>query len=255
MADGSADMALELTGVTKRYGGLTVLGGVDLRVRAGECHAIIGPNGAGKSTLFHVASGRVGLSGGSIRMFGRDVTGLAPHERVRLGLGRSFQITNLFPKLTVFENARCALMWAAGERYQFWRGLGANAALRQRVEALLADVGLEHRAGVRVSLLSYAEQRALEIGLAAASGSRILLLDEPTAGMSQAETERAIALIKQVSATRTVLIVEHDMKVVFDVADRISVLMEGRVIASGSPEAIQASPVVRSAYLGAAGHA
>lgn len=245
-----ADPAIRLVDVNKRYGGLAVLDGVSLTIQRGERHVIIGPNGAGKSTLFHVASGRTPPTGGSVFLGDENVTALPPHERVRRGLGRSFQITNLFPQLTAFENLRIAMLWRAGEGYRFWRLLDRNRSLRMRVTSMLATLELSHRADVPVGLLSYAEQRAMEIGMAASCGTRAILLDEPTAGMSQAETERAVALIRKISVGRALLLVEHDMRVVFDLADRITVLVGGRVIASGTPAEIQADPAVQRAYLG-----
>jgi branched-chain amino acid transport system ATP-binding protein len=247
--------ALELLGVEKRFGATEIVRGVDLRIERGERHALIGPNGAGKSVLFHLISARFPVSAGSIRLHGAEVTGCRPHEVNRRGLARSFQVTNLFHRLSVLENVRCALFWPLGYRYSFWRAVGSLADANERAMQIVEKIGLAARAGVPAGILSYAEQRALEIGITIAGGADVILLDEPTAGMSRTETEAAVELIRRISDGRTLLIVEHDMSVVFGLADRISVLVYGRIIASGTPAEIRGDPRVREAYLGAAAHA
>lgn len=248
----SATPALRLDGVVKNFGLVQVLRGVDIAVAAGERHAIIGPNGAGKSTLFHMITGRFPLSGGRISLHGRDITGMSSYDIYRLGVARSFQVTSLFNRLSVFENLRVGAMRNKGAGHAWWRLLDSYGQLRERAEQMLEMLGLTARRNVPAGLLAYADQRALEIGLAIVGGATTILLDEPTAGMSRHETERAVALIRRVSEGRTLLIVEHDMGVVFDLADRISVLDNGGVIASGTPAEVRGDPAVRSAYLGAA---
>ena len=242
--------ALELVDVEKRFGRTEIIRGVSLDVRRGERHALIGPNGAGKSTLFHLVTGRLSLSAGAVRLNGEDITGLSPYEIYRRKLARSFQITNIFPRLSVYENVRCAVMWSRGQGYAFWRFIDGVRDVRERTEAVLERIGLERRRDVQAGLLTYAEQRALEIGLAIAAEPDIILLDEPTAGMSHSETEHAVDLIRRITQGRTLLIVEHDMAVVFGLADRISVLVYGKVIASDTPERIKANKAVQEAYLG-----
>jgi branched-chain amino acid transport system ATP-binding protein len=218
----------------------------------GERHAIIGPNGAGKSTLFNLISGRFPLSGGSIALKGQDITGVKPFEINRRGLSRSFQITNIFPRLSVFENVRCATLYALGYKYSFWHRLGGLNDAADRAEDILQRIGLKSRHETQAGLLTYAEQRALEIGITIASGADVILLDEPTAGMSRSESDRAVELIRRVTEGKTLVMVEHDMSVVFGLADRISVLVYGEVIASDVPAAIRANPKVQEAYLGTA---
>jgi branched-chain amino acid transport system ATP-binding protein len=242
--------ALELQGVHKSFGATPIIRGVDISVARGERHALIGPNGAGKSTLFHLITGRFPLSSGAVRLDGEDVTGLTPFEIYRRKLARSFQITNIFPRMSVYENLRCAVLWSLGHGYSFWRLIDRMRDVNERADAVLERIGLERRREVPAGLLAYAEQRALEIGLAIAGEPEILLLDEPTAGMSHSETEHAVALIRRVSEGRTLLIVEHDMAVVFGLADRISVLVYGEIIASDAPDRIRANRVVQEAYLG-----
>ncbi len=244
--------ALALVDVKKNFGMTEILRSVDLEVGVGERHAIIGPNGAGKSTLFDLISGRCLVTDGRIRLQGREITGMAPFEIARLGLNRSFQVTNIFPRLSVFENVRCALLWARGYRLSFWRLVDRQGGLNEEIDRVLTDVGLLGRRDLPAGILAYAEQRALEIAITVASGAPVILLDEPTAGMSRAETAATVALIRRVTEGRTLLMVEHDMGVVFDLAERISVLVQGEIIASGAPEAIRADPAVQAAYLGAA---
>jgi len=244
--------ALQLLDVHKSFGSTAIIRGVNLDVVAGERHAIIGPNGAGKSTLFHLISGRFPLSSGRVRLKGEDITGLPPFQINRRGLSRSFQVTNIFPRLTVFENVRCAVLWSLGYRYSFWSLVERARDARERTEAVIEQINLSTRREVPAGVLSYAEQRALEIGITIASGADVILLDEPTAGMSHSETEHAVALIRRVTEGRTLVIVEHDMGVVFNLADRISVLVYGEVIATDTPERIRANPRVQEAYLGTA---
>ena len=247
--------ALELRDVHKSFGSARIINGVSLAVPKGERHAIIGPNGAGKSTLFNLVSGRHPVNSGEVRLNGEDVTNLAPFRINRKGLARSFQVTNIFHNLSVYENLRCGLLWGAGYRYSFWHRLSKLHALNRRVEEVLARIGLAARAGVLAGTLSYAEQRALEIGITIVGGAEVILLDEPTAGMSRTETAQAVEMIRQVSQGRTLLMVEHDMGVVFNLADRISVLVYGELIATGTPAEIRANAAVQEAYLGTSLHA
>jgi branched-chain amino acid transport system ATP-binding protein len=245
--------ALELDAVTKRFDRTEIIRGVSLAVPAGERHAIIGPNGGGKSTLFNLISGRFPATSGRVRLNGTDITRRKPFEINRLGLSRSFQITNLFQRLSAFENLRCAVLWSLGHRYAFWKNLNKLADADERAEDVLMLVGLKRRRDIAAGLLTYAEQRALEIGITIAGGASVILLDEPTAGMSRAESRRAVDLIREVTTGRTLLMVEHDMGVVFGLADRISVVVYGEIIASGTPDEIRANAAVREAYLGAQG--
>jgi len=242
--------ALRLGQVRKSFGRTEIIRGVDLAVHERERHAIIGPNGAGKSTLFNLISARFPVSSGEIELKGEDVTRLRPFEIYRRGLSRSFQITNIFHHLTVFDNVRCAVLWSLGYRYAFWRRLSGLRDASDRADRIIEDIGLWKRRSVMASVLSYAEQRALEIGITIAGGADVILLDEPTAGMSHSETDDAVALIRRVTAGKTLVMVEHDMAVVFGLADRISVLVYGKIIASGTPDEIRKDPAVREAYLG-----
>jgi branched-chain amino acid transport system ATP-binding protein len=244
--------ALSLCNVSKAFGQMQIIRGVNLDVRKGERHAIIGPNGAGKTTLFNLISGRFRLSSGEILLNGARVDHLPPHKINRMGLSRSFQITSIFHRLSVFENLRCALLWSMGYRYSFWTPLWRQRALNERTDAILEELNLASRRDTLAGLLSYADQRALEIGMTIAGGASVILLDEPTAGMSNTETDNAVELIRRVSKGKTLVMVEHDMKVVFDLADVITVLVYGQVIASGPPQAVRANPAVQEAYLGAA---
>jgi branched-chain amino acid transport system ATP-binding protein len=244
--------ALQLMELHKRFGETPIIRGVNLDVRQGERHAVIGPNGAGKSTLFQWISGRFPVSSGQVLLKGEDITGLTPYMINRRGLSRSFQVTNIFPRMSVYENIRCAVLWSLGYRYSFWRMVEKARDARELTESVLEQINLMSRRDVMAGVLSYAEQRALEIGITIASGADVIMLDEPTAGMSLSETEYAVALIRRVSEGKTLLIVEHDMSVVFDLADRISVLVYGQVIATDTPENIRANPAVQEAYLGAA---
>ena len=244
--------AIELRGVEKSFGKTPVITGVDLAIRRGERHAIIGPNGAGKSTLFNLISGRHAPTRGTVRLNGEDVTGLEPFRINRKGLARSFQVTNIFHRLSVFENIRCAVLWSLGYRYSFWHRLGALADARERAERVTSEIGLASRRDTPAGVLSYAEQRALEIGITIAGGASVILLDEPTSGMNRSETAAAVALIRKVTEGRTLVMVEHDMSVVFDLADRVTVLVYGEIVASDTPAAIRANPRVQEAYLGTA---
>ncbi len=244
--------ALALTAVTKDFGLAQIIRGVSLEVAAGERHAIIGPNGAGKSTLFHLISGRIAPTSGEIRLNGRRIDGLEPFEIYRRGLARGFQITNIFPKLSVYENLRCATLWSLGYRYAFWRPIDRLRDARERTEWLMEQIGLTARHDVQAGVLSYAEQRSLEIGVTVAGGAKVVMLDEPTAGMNASESAQAVALIRKVSDGRTLVMVEHDMGVVFDLADRISVLVYGRIVASDTPERVRQNAEVQEAYLGQA---
>jgi branched-chain amino acid transport system ATP-binding protein len=244
--------SLSLTDVTKSFGQTEIIRGVSMNVAAGERHALIGPNGAGKTTLFNLISGRFALSSGEIRLNTERLDGLPPHRINRLGLSRSFQITSIFHRLSVFENIRCSLLWSQGYHYSFWHALGRQRALNRETERLLDELNLGDRRDVPAGLLSYAEQRALEIGMTIAGGASMILLDEPTAGMSHSETEYAVALIRRVTAGKTLVMVEHDMRVVFDLADTITVLVYGQVIASGPPAEIRSNRAVQEAYLGMA---
>ena len=243
--------AIELRELRKSFGRTPIINGVSLEIGRGERHAIIGPNGAGKSTLFNLISGRYAPSSGSVLLEGEDVTGLKPFQINRKGLSRSFQVTNIFHNLSVYENIRCGALWGAGHRYSFWHRVGGLREVRERAEEVMERIGLAARRGQPAGTLSYAEQRALEIGITIAGGANVILLDEPTAGMSRTETAHAVALIRQVTEGRTLVMVEHDMGVVFDLADRISVLVYGEVIASGAPADIRANAAVQEAYLGA----
>jgi branched-chain amino acid transport system ATP-binding protein len=242
--------AIELRGVEKTFGITSVIRNVNLTVAQGERHALIGPNGAGKSTLFNLISGYMKPTVGSILLRDQVISGLPPFQINRRGLSRSFQVTNVFAKMTVWENLRCAVLWATGHRYAFWKNIDNLPEVRDRTAQILQDISLVSRRDVPAGLLTYAEQRALEIGITIAGGADVILLDEPTAGMSHAETERAVEQIRRLTEGRTLLIVEHDMSVVFGLADRISVLVYGQIIASGTPEEIRGNPKVKEAYLG-----
>jgi len=241
---------LELKGVYKQFGRTEIIRGVDLAVKKGERLAVIGPNGAGKSTLFHLISGRLPVSSGQIWFDGHRIDDLNAQSIYRRGLSRSFQITNLFHRQSVYENILLAAMWSQGYRYTFWKCISQLQPLHERTREVLELIGLQSRHDIAVNLLTYAEQRALEIGMAIAGGSNTILLDEPTAGMSRGESDAAIELIKTVSVRKTLLMVEHDMGVVFGLADRVAVVVYGQVIACDTPEKIRANTRVQEAYLG-----
>ena len=246
----SVPYAVELKRLCKSFGRTEIIRGCDLAVAPGERVAIIGPNGAGKSTLFNLISGRFGPTSGEILLNGQRIDGLLPYRINRLGLARSFQITNIFGRLSVFENLRCGLLWATGYRYAFWKFLADLRDANERAEQLMSMIRLEKKRDTLAMNLTYAEQRALEIGITIAGGADVILLDEPTAGMSKSETARFIELIREVTVGKTLLTVEHDMSVVFGLADKIAVLVYGEVIAFDVPEAVRANPRVQEAYLG-----
>jgi branched-chain amino acid transport system ATP-binding protein len=247
---GATRWALELKDLRKSFGKTDIIRGVDLQVAAGERVAIIGPNGAGKSTLFNLISGRLEPSSGQVLLHGQRIDGKKPYEVNRLGLSRSFQITNIFGRLSTFENLRCALLWSQGYRYTFLRFLSGLQDVNERAEELLSRIHLERKRDVLAMNLTYAEQRALEVGITIAGGASVILLDEPTAGMSREETRRFIALIKEVTVGKTLLTVEHDMGVVFGLADKIAVVVYGEVIAFDTPDKVRANQRVQEAYLG-----
>jgi branched-chain amino acid transport system ATP-binding protein len=242
--------ALELKDVRKNFGKTEIIRGVDLAVEAGERVAVIGPNGAGKSTLFNLISGRFGPTSGDILLNGQRIQNKTPYEINRMGLSRSFQITNIFPKLSVFENLRCAVLWSLGYKYTFIKFLSGLKDANERTDQLLDMIHLDKKRDVLAMNLTYAEQRALEIGVTIAGGADVILLDEPTAGMSKSETTRFIQLINEVTVGKTLLTVEHDMGVVFGLADKIAVVVYGEVIAFDTPELVRANPKVQEAYLG-----
>ncbi len=244
-----SQFALELLDVRKSFGNAEIIRGTHLQVAQGERIAVIGPNGAGKSTLFNLISGRFGVSGGDIRLNGHSLLGLRPFEINRRGLSRSFQITNIFHRLSVFENVRCAVLWSLGYKYSFWQRLNGLRDAQERAESVLEQIGLQRRRDTVAGLLTYAEQRALEIGITIAGGAEVILLDEPTAGMSRSESDAAVELIRQVTVGKTLLMVEHDMSVVFGLADRIAVLVYGEMIACDTPANIRANPAVQESYL------
>jgi branched-chain amino acid transport system ATP-binding protein len=241
---------IELREIHKSFGSTKIINGVSLQIRAGERHAIIGPNGAGKSTLFNLISGRFPVSSGKILLNGEDVTGLKPFEINRKGLSRSFQVTNIFHTLSVYENLRCGVLWSAGYKYSFWHRVAGLKDVQRRSEEVMERIGLAKRRDIAAGTLSYAEQRALEIGVTIAGGAAAILLDEPTSGMSASESAQTVELVRQVSEGKTLVMVEHDMGVVFNLADRISVLVYGEVLATGAPQEIRANPAVQEAYLG-----
>ncbi len=244
--------ALELKDLRKSFGKTEIIRGINLGVAPGERVAIIGPNGAGKSTLFNLISGRFEPSSGDVLLNGNRINGLKPFEINRLGLSRSFQITNIFPKLSVFENLRCSVLWSLGYKYTFLKFLSGLDDANARAHALMEMIRLDKKRDVLAMNLTYAEQRALEIGITIGGGANVVLLDEPTAGMSKSETTRFITLIKEVTVGKTLLTVEHDMGVVFGLADKIAVVVYGEVIAFDTPEAVRANARVQEAYLGSA---
>lgn len=245
-----SDTLLEIQGLFKRFGGLVATNDCALDVRAGELHALIGPNGAGKTTLIGQIAGTIKPDSGRIRLDGADITHLPPYRRVRLGLARTYQITNIFKKYTVLDNLALGVQARDGHSFRFWRPARAERHLWDQAAEIAERVGLGTRRDVPAGALAHGEQRQLEVGLALTSRPRLLLLDEPLAGMGADETGRMVDLIRRLRADLTILLVEHDMDAVFQLADRISVLVYGRVIASGAPEAIRANPDVQSAYLG-----
>ncbi len=245
---------LELINVKKDFGKTSIIRGATLTVKKGEIHSIIGPNGAGKSTLYNLISGVYKISSGNIKFKNINIENLSAHQIYRLGLSRSFQITNIFPKLSVFENIRCGLLWNLKYKYSITKILDNEEKLNTKTEEILELISLKKFAKELAGLLSYADQRALEIGITIAGGAETILLDEPTAGMSKSETERATKLIRNISHDRTVVIVEHDMGVVFDLSNTISVLVYGKIICSDTPENVRKSKKVKEAYLGGYGN-
>ena len=242
--------ALRLSGLVKRFGGLTATDGVSLEVAQGDIHALIGPNGAGKTTLIHQISGALAPDAGAVTLLGRDVTRLSMHERVNAGLARSYQITQLFRRFSVADNLALAASARLGTSFRFWRAARDDPRSREEARQLADRVDLAHRLDTDVSALAHGEQRRLEIGLALATRPRMLLLDEPLAGLGPEESARMVDLIASLRGHSTLLLVEHDMDAVFRLADRISVLVSGRVVATGAPAAIREDPLVRQAYLG-----
>jgi branched-chain amino acid transport system ATP-binding protein len=245
-----ADALLQVEGLAKRFGGIVATDDVALSVQDGELHAVIGPNGAGKTTLIGQLSGQIPSDSGRIRFAGRDISALPMHQRSHLGLARSFQITSLFLDLSVLDNVALAVQAHAGHSFRFWRNARAEKELREPARAALARVGLADRAERTASALSHGEHRLLELAMALAGTPRMLLLDEPMAGLGPEESARMVAMLRDLKKELSILLVEHDMEAVFALADRITVLVYGRVIASGEPADIRANPAVRDAYLG-----
>jgi branched-chain amino acid transport system ATP-binding protein len=250
VTDARSDALLEIDGLTKRFGGVIASDAITLGVRRGELHAIIGPNGAGKTTLIGQLAGEIAPDAGRIRFEGGDVTALPTYRRSQIGLARSFQITSLFLDFTALDNVALAVQAHAGHSFHFWRSARGEDDLRVPARAALARVGLAERSDVLVSNLSHGEHRQLEIAMALATTPRMLLLDEPMAGMGPEESARMVKTLRELKRELTILLIEHDMEAVFALADRITVLVYGRIIASGSPEAIRANAEVRQAYLG-----
>jgi branched-chain amino acid transport system ATP-binding protein len=245
-----ADALLSVRGLRKHYGGLAVTNNVSLEVQPGEIHALIGPNGAGKTTLIHQITGTVMPDAGRVIFAGRDITRLSLPQRVHAGLARSFQITSIIAGFSVLENVTLAAQGQSGSSFRFFRAAAGETALNENARAALAEVGLADRASIIAGALSHGEKRALEIAIALATRPKLLLLDEPLAGAGPEETEKLITLLRGLKSRYAVLLVEHDMQAVFALADRISVLAEGRIIASGSTADIRLSAEVRAAYLG-----
>ncbi len=246
----TADAVLRAQGLTKRYGGLVANDRIDLDVRAGEIHAVIGPNGAGKTTLIGQLTGAVRANAGRVHLAGRDVTALSPARRARLGLARSFQITNVFAGFSALENVAVAAQARAGHSFRFWAPADRDADLNARAADALAQVGLGRLADRPAGALAHGQKRRLEIAMALVQAPRVVLLDEPMAGTGPDEAADLLALLGQLKGRLAMLLVEHDMDAVFSLADRITVLVEGRVISAGAPEAIRRDPAVRAAYLG-----
>jgi branched-chain amino acid transport system ATP-binding protein len=241
---------LELKKVSKRFGGVVATDAVTLDVAQGEVHALIGPNGAGKTTLIGQISGSLGVDSGEIRFLGEDVTRARQHQRVRQGLARSYQITSIFKRFSVLDNLALAVQARSGSSFSFWRPVASESVLFDQARAIAAQVGLSEKLESLAATLAHGEQRALEVGLALATRPKLVTLDEPMAGMGPEESQRMIALIGRIRAEVTVLLVEHDMDAVFRLADRITVLVDGRVIATGRPDEIRSHAEVRRAYLG-----
>jgi branched-chain amino acid transport system ATP-binding protein len=247
MEDGTI---LEMKDLCKHFGNLTAVNGVSLSIGKGKRHAIIGPNGAGKTTLFNLLSGRFKPTQGRILFHGKDITGMPPYRISRLGIARSFQIINVFPQLSVFENVHTVLMSKNHIRYHFLRNLKKWTKVTKETLPILEQIGLIEKKDVPAGFLSYGEQRALEVGLTIASDPEVILLDEPTAGMSMDETRQAIKLIDRVTQGKTLVIIEHDMEVIFSLADVITVMQYGEIVTTGSPKEIRMDQRVKEAYLG-----
>jgi branched-chain amino acid transport system ATP-binding protein len=241
---------LEVEGLSKRFRGVVASDNIQFDVWEGELHAIIGPNGAGKTTLVNQLAGEITPDSGRIKFAGRDITALPAYRRSALGLARSFQITSLFRDFTALDNVALAVQAHAGHSFRFWRNARQDAQLREPAFAALSRVGLKHRANILVSRLSHGEHRQLELAMALATGPRMLLLDEPMAGLGPQESQGMLAMLRELKAAMTILLIEHDMEAVFSLANRITVLLEGRVIASSTPDIIRANPEVQRAYLG-----
>jgi branched-chain amino acid transport system ATP-binding protein len=241
---------IELKNLRKSFGHTEIICGVNLDIRENERHAIIGPNGAGKSTLFNLISGRYSVTSGRVFLHKQDITNKPPYEVYRMGLSRSFQVTNIFHRMSVFENVRCAILWRAGYKYSFWHSVDNMHEVNARTEEILTQINLLERRHLPAGVLTYAEQRALELGITIAGGADVIMLDEPTSGMSRSETEQTVELIRRITAGKTLVIIEHDMGVVFNLADRISVLVYGEIIASDVPANVRGNPLVQEAYLG-----
>jgi branched-chain amino acid transport system ATP-binding protein len=241
---------LQVEDLTKRFGGVVAADAIALDIAPGECHAVIGPNGAGKTTLIGLLAGEIGPQRGCIRFDGRDISGLPVHSRSQRGVARSFQITSLFADFTALDNVALAVQAHAGHSFHFWKDARGEAALRAPALQTLEAVGLAGRADARVDKLSHGEQRQLEIAMALATKPRLLLLDEPMAGLGADESARMVAMLRRLKGDVTMLLIEHDMETVFALADRITVLVYGRVIASGDPASVRADAAVREAYLG-----
>jgi branched-chain amino acid transport system ATP-binding protein len=241
---------LEVRQLTKSFGALRATDGVDFQVQEGETHAIIGPNGAGKTTFISQLAGNLRPDGGTIRFAGEDVTRLPAPQRARKGLARSFQITSVYPDFTVLQNVALAVQAHSGHSFRFWRAAGADPRLNQPAAGFLDEVGLSQRKHVLAANLAHGEQRQLEVAMVLATRPRLMLLDEPMAGMGSEESQRMIELLSGLKRKQTMVLVEHDMDAVFRLADRISVLVYGRIIATDTPERIRANDEVRRAYLG-----
>ena len=241
---------LEVRQLVKSFGALRATDGIDLDVRDGETHAIIGPNGAGKTTFIGQLAGNLRPDAGTVRFAGADVTALSAPRRARMGLARSFQITSVYPEFSALDNVALAVQARSGHSFRFWRPARRDLTLIEPAERVLDEVGLFQRKNVLAANLAHGEQRQLEVAMALATNPRLLLLDEPMAGMGTEESQRMIGLLSKLKQKKTIILVEHDMDAVFRLADRISVLVYGRVIATGSPEAIRANPEVKAAYLG-----
>ena len=245
-----AEPLLEIDGLTKRFGGVIAADAITLAIPAGELHAVIGPNGAGKTTLIGLLTGEIAPQAGAVRFNGSDITRLAVDRRNRLGLARSFQITSLFLDVTALDNVALAVQAHRGHSFRFWGDARREDELRDPAQAALERVGLGPRAGMRVDRLSHGEHRQLEIAMALATRPRLLLLDEPMAGMGPEESARMVTMLRELKGGVTVVLIEHDMEAVFALADRLTVLVYGRIIASGDPETVRADAAVRQAYLG-----